>query len=58
MVLKLLDLCYDENNSEWKKNKKIIKNHYLQYFSNLSEVELLALQKTKRLERKGGKKYD
>lgn len=52
-ILNLVSLCYngDEN---WKNSKKIINSHFSKYFSNLSEVDLLALQKskTKKKERK------
>lgn len=56
-VLKLLDLCYNKDNDMWIQNKRIIKSHCLNYFSNLSEAELFALQNskknmTKRKERK------
>ena len=53
MVLTLFDLCYNSNEN-WQDSKKIVKSHFSKYFSNLSEVELLALQKSrnKRLERK------
>ena len=47
-VLKLLELCYNENNDLWKKSKKIIKSQYFKYFTNLSDVELLALHKSKK----------
>lgn len=45
-ILNLVSLCYngDEN---WKNSKKIINSHFSKYFSNLSEVDLLALQKSK-----------
>ena len=55
-VLNLLKLCYNTDN-DWINNKRIIKSHYNKYFSNLSEVELLALEKTKeKLKRKETKK--
>lgn len=52
-ILKLKKLCYNEN-ADWKNNTKIINSHFEKYFSNLSEVELEALQKSKvkKLERK------
>lgn len=46
-VLKLVELCYNENDELWKKSKKIVKSHLGKYFTNLSEVELLALHKSK-----------
>lgn len=45
-VLKLFDFCYNESNNNWKK-KRILHNQCVKYFTNLSEVELLALQKSK-----------
>lgn len=58
-VLKLLELCYNHNNAQWGQNKKIIKSHYLKYFSNLSEAELFALQNLKSsIIKRKEKKYD
>lgn len=47
IVLKLVELCYNEDNDLWKKSKKITKSHCVKYFSNLSDVELLSLHKSK-----------
>lgn len=44
-ILRLVELCYNESNDLWKKNNKIMKSGYFKYFTNLSDVELLALQK-------------
>lgn len=51
IVLNLLDLCYNESESLLE-NKMIIKSHYLNYFLNLSEIELFALQNSKEIKRK------
>lgn len=56
-VLQLVNLCYNENN-EWLKSKRIVKSHYKKYFSNLSEVDLLALKKKKCLILEGEKNND
>lgn len=56
VVLNLLDLCYNENESLLE-NKMIIKSHYFNYFVNLSEVELVAIQNAQKVKRKG-KKHD
>lgn len=57
-VLNLLDLCYDHNSNQWIQDIKIIKSHYLNYFLNLSEAELFALQCSKKntIEKKKKKK--
>lgn len=47
-ILRLVELCYNESNDLWKKNKKIMKSEYFKYFTNLSDVELLALQKSEK----------
>ena len=47
VVLKLVTLCHN-GNENWVKNKRIINSHFSKYFSNLSEVELLALKKLKK----------
>ena len=54
MVLNLLDSCYNHNSDQWIQNIKIIKSHYFNYFLNLSEAELFALQSSKKniIERK------
>lgn len=46
-VLKLFDFCYNESDNNWMKKKRILHNHCAKYFVNLSEVDLLALQKSK-----------
>lgn len=46
-VLRLLNSCYTEGNVDWAKDKDIVRSRYRMYFSNLSEVELLALHKSK-----------
>lgn len=47
-VLKLFDFCYNESDNNWTKKKRILHNHCAKYFANLSEVDLLALQKSKK----------
>lgn len=54
-VLNLFSLCYNEYDSEWMKKKRIFQSHYAKYFVNLSEVDLLALQKVKKKINKGRK---
>ena len=58
-VLNLLNLCYNNDNELWVKNKKIVTSHYFRYFLNLSETELFALKNSKnnKIKRKE-KKYD
>ena len=48
-ILKLIDLCYNKSDDNWLKHKKIIMSHYSKYFSNLSEIDLLAIQKVKKI---------
>ena len=48
-VLKLVELCYNEDNDLWKQSKKIAKSQCFKYFVNLSDVELLALHKSKKV---------
>lgn len=50
-VIKMTDLCYNEDNSDWTKNKRITNSHYRKYFTNLTEVEILALRREKRIEK-------
>ncbi len=58
-VLKLVELCYNEDNDLWKQSKKIAKSQCFKYFVNLSDVELLALHKSKKVKvKRKEKKYD
>lgn len=47
-VVRLIDLCYNGNNN-WTDCDKIIRSNVRKYFTNLSEVELLALRKQKNI---------
>lgn len=47
-VLNLLNICYNDSDELWAKNKRIITSHYSKYFLNLSETELLALKNSKK----------
>lgn len=57
-VLLLLNLCYNEDDDMWMQNKKIIKSHYMKYFSNLSETELFAIRDTKKKIKKRKERKD
>lgn len=46
-LLKLIDLCYNDDEKEWMNNKKIIKSHYRKYFTRLFEADFLAIKKSK-----------
>ncbi len=48
IILKLMDKCYNKNDDNWRENKRIIHSHYFGYFANLSDVEILALSKSKK----------
>lgn len=57
-LIKLMDLCYNEDNSEWMRNKKILLSRYEKYFNNLFEVDFLAIKKKKKLIFERGEKND
>lgn len=48
-VIKLVDLCYNEYNPDWAKNKLILLSGLSKYFTNLYEANLLAIKKERKL---------
>lgn len=57
-VINLVDLCYNEHNPDWVKNKKILLSGCSKYFTNLHEANLLAIKKERKLILEMGDKND